>query len=187
MTISVEMLFHAIMFFGAAAFTLWFFGRAWPAYCTDVFRHRCFELRELLFMIAVSGRIGFNDPIYVELRHYLNSRLRFAHTDMLGILFAVIIALRGKVPTINPIDSRIAALNDVDLRNDLRSIYWATVQATIMHIIVKSPIILALIMALTPLILLIDVVIGGLRIQRKIREAFIRIGGERFPDAVSST
>ena len=183
MMISVEALFHVFMLSAAAAFTLWFFGRAWPVFCTDVFRHRCFELRERLFLIATDGRIAFDDPIYLALRSRLNSRLRLAHMDTLGSIFAIIIAFRGRVPIDNPINRKIAALDDGDLRNDLRAIYWAIVEATLRHMIVKSPIIIAVFTVIIPLALLFDVVNGGLRMQRSFWETLRQITSDNYEDS----
>lgn len=180
MTTIADILSYLIPIAIAAAVSLWFFVKAWPTYCTDVFRQRCFELRDSLFMLAATGKIKFDDPIYVALRSNLNSRLRLAHMDMIGSILAIIIAFRGRVPASPPILLSITALPDDELRDELQSIYWQIIHATLVHIIVKSPIVLALITILLPFVLLIGVVNGGLRVQRNLFERLSRVASDDY-------
>lgn len=49
------------------------------AYRVDKFRESVFILRDSLFDLAASGKIGFDHPAYIMLRQTLNGSIRFGH------------------------------------------------------------------------------------------------------------
>lgn len=51
----------------------------WPAQRADLFRQQMFALRDELFDFAADGKIGFDEPAYVLLRHLMNGFIRYAH------------------------------------------------------------------------------------------------------------
>jgi len=59
---------------------LWFFYGPWQTLCTDFTRQLLFEQRDHLFDIALSGRMSFDDPSYVNMRKSIETSIRFAHT-----------------------------------------------------------------------------------------------------------
>lgn len=51
----------------------------WRDYAIDKTRERLFEQRDALFDLALEGKISFEDPVYRELRRFLNNLIRGAH------------------------------------------------------------------------------------------------------------
>lgn len=146
----------------ALAVLMWFFARPWQAFCIDASRHRYFELRDRLFMLAANDRISFNDRNYKGLREWLNDRIRMAHRSVFGDLIALIIACRGKVPKINTISNDLEKIEDEALRRELQSICHQAIRVQIQHMVVRSPVILVLAL-LAPLVLLIELIDGSVR------------------------
>lgn len=146
----------------ALALLVWFFARPWQAFCLDASRHRYFELRDRLFLLAVEERISFSDPNYKALREWLNSRIRMAHRNVFGDLVALIIACRGEIPKITTVGNELEKIEDETLRRELQSIYYQAIHIQIQHMTVRSPLILIL-AVLAPLVVLIELVDGSVR------------------------
>ena len=147
----------------AVALLVWFFARPWQAFCLDASRHRYFELRDRLFVLAVEKRISFSDPSYKVLREWLNSRIRMAHRHVFGDFIALIIACRGEIPKINTVGNELEKIEDETLRRELQAIYYQAIHVQIQHMVVRSPIILIL-AVLAPLIFLIELIDGSVRV-----------------------
>lgn len=154
--------FYAVEILVVAAVLMWFFARPWQAFCTDISRHRYFELRDRLFVIAAQGRVEFDDPVYQALRDWLNQRIRHAHVNIFGDLVAVVIAHKGEVPKAQTVGDEIEEMENDSLRTEMQSIYMQAIQIQIAHMVVRSPIFLVL-TVLTPIIILIELISGRIR------------------------
>lgn len=146
----------------AVTLLMWFFARPWQAFCIDASRHRYFELRDCLFMLAAEKRISFNDPNYKALRECLNSRIRMAHRNVFGDLVALLIACKGRVPKMHTVNDELEKIEDQALRRELTSIYYQAVHIQMQHKVVRSPVILVL-AVLAPLVFLIELIDGSVR------------------------
>ena len=161
-TMTPEAFYYVVEGVCAVALLVWFFARPWQAFCIDASRHRYFELRDRLFILAARKQIGFDDPNYKALRKWLNSRIRMAHRNVFGDIIALLIACKGEVPKINTIGNELAKVGDEALRRELESIYYQAIHVQIQHMVVRSPVILVL-AALAPLVVLIELIDGSVR------------------------
>ena len=155
--------YHVAEFLLVAAVLVWFFAHPWQALCIDASRHRCFELRNRLFLLAVSGRIAFDDPLYQALREWLNSRIRLAHVNLFGDIVATLIAHGGGVPKVKTLGDEIEQMDNGELRDELRSIYFQAIELQIGHMVVRSPFFLGLLAVFAPVVFLIDLIDGSVR------------------------
>ena len=153
-----EEFYHVAEFVLVVAGLVWFFAHPWQALCIDASRHRCFELRNRLFMLAVDGRINFDDPVYRALREWLNSRIRLAHANLFGDMVAMLIAHGGAVPKIKTLGDKIKQMDNEELREELHSIYFEAIQVQMGHMVVRSPLFWALFTVFAPLVFLIDLI-----------------------------
>lgn len=71
------------------AMLLWVFAtKVWPAFVLDLVRHRLFETRDEVFLLAAKGEIDLHDPAYQEFREHLNALIRYAHKVSIWTLIA---------------------------------------------------------------------------------------------------
>ncbi|MYB33552.1 MAG: hypothetical protein F4X92_00180 [Gammaproteobacteria bacterium] len=154
---------HSIEALLSIGLLVWFFTYPWQSLCVDIARQHLFKLREQLFYLAMSQRIGFDDQAYRGLREGLNSRIRLAHKIKIGELITVIPLINNSAPVTPGIVNVIEAVDDLDLRNDLRNIYTEANRVLVMHMIVRSPLILVL-TVFAPLFFLVEIISGNVRI-----------------------
>ena len=157
-----EQAFYALEIGAVVSFLIWFFEFPWQSFCADVARHRYFDLRDQLFLLAANGRVQFDDPLYRALREWLNNRIRLAHMNVFGDLVAVLLAYKGNVPKIPTLGDELQKVGDESVRSELQSIYFGAIQIHINHMAARSPVILVL-AVLAPLIILIGLINGGVR------------------------
>ena len=157
-----EAFFHIVEILLVVALLMWFFARPWQNFCTDISRHRYFELRDRLFLLAANGRIDFDDPVYQALRKWMNHRIRLAHANVFGDLLAVVLAHKGDVPKTQTIGDEIEKVEEESVRAEMKSIYIQAIQVQLNHMAVRSPVLLIL-MVLAPFIMLIEQISGGVR------------------------
>ncbi len=158
--------YYAVEFLLVVAVLIWFFAHPWQTFCMDVARHRHFELRNRLFMLAVNGHISFDDPLYRALREWLNNRIRWAHVNLFGDMIAMLIANGGAVPKTRTLGDEINEIDNEGLRTQLQAIYAQAIQVQLRHMLVRSPLFWAF-TVLYPIFLLIDLIDGSF--QRLIR------------------
>ena len=163
MTMAPEEFYYVVEFLLVVAVLIWFFAHPWQAFCIDVSRHRHFELRNRLFMLAVNGRIAFDDPLYRALREWLNNRIRLAHVNLFGDIVATLIAHGGVVPKVKTLGDEIDQMDDGELRAELRSIYFQAIEIQIAHMVVRSPFFLVLLAVFSPIVFLIDLIDDSVR------------------------
>lgn len=157
-----ESFFHVMEILLVAAIFMWFFARPWQNFCTDISRHRYFELRDQLFLIAANNRIGFDDPAYRALREWLNYRIRLAHINVFGDLIAVVIAHKGDIPKLPNVGDEIETVRNELVRSEMQSIYRQAIRIQLNHMAVRSPVFLVL-AVLAPFIMLIELISGSFR------------------------
>ena len=175
-----ETLFHSMELLLAAAVLMWFFTWPWQTFCIDLSRHCLFELRDRLFTLAANKHIDFKDPLYQDLRTWLNTRIRLSHVSVFSDLVAVVIFYKGRIPEIPTIGDEIDKLENESLRLKVKSIYMEAVRTHIAYMALRSPFILALLMLTAifiPIIIFIEMVNGGVR-------AFVHwlVGWEQITD-----
>ena len=170
--------FHTAEVLVVPALVILFFAYPWQTYCTDIVRQRLFELRDRLFMLAVEGKIGFDDPVYFSFRTSLNSRIRYADKIVFGDLVAFLIAYRGRVPEMRTLDDEIAALEDQELRSELHAMQVEALQLQLGHFVIRSPAIL-IFSVLAPIIILIAWICGGVRACLRWLTEFAKVMGHR--------
>ncbi len=107
-------------------------------------------------------RISFDDPVYRGLREGLNSRIRLTHKIRIGELIPVFLILRNTIPETPNIINMIETVDDLDLRNDLRTIYDEANRSLVIHMITRSPFVLIL-TVFAPLFILIELLGGKAR------------------------
>ena len=157
-----ELFFYAAEALLVVAILIWFFTGPWQSLLIDVSRQRHFELRDKLFMIAVGGRIDFDDPVYLSLREWLNGHIRMAHANVPGDIFAAFVAFRGTAPNIRTVKNEIQKFEDEGIRNEMISIHNQAIIINFTHMVIRSPIILVLLTAM-PIALLNELISGGVR------------------------
>ena len=167
-------LFHAFEVLAVLALVILFFAYPWQAFCTDIVRQRLFELRDRLFMLAVEGKMGFDDPVYVSFRNSLNNRIRYAERIVFGDLVAFLIAFRGEVPEIRTLDDEIVALEDQELRSKLLAMQLESLQLQLVHVVIRSPVILVF-SILAPVIIMIALIHGGVRVCLRWLTEFAKV------------
>jgi hypothetical protein len=111
----------------------------------DGFRDRLFELRRELFTIMMSGRIAPTDVAYVSLRRLLNGCIRFAGRltfvrGFIGPALALSIMNRKSLRRAEAEHVRaLGAIEDAELRNELKKLYDRTGTAIFAHVVLSSP------------------------------------------------
>lgn len=140
-----------------AALLVWFFSRPWQSLWTAVSRQHLFELRDRLFDIAADERIEFSNPVYCQLREYLNGCIRFTHKITFGSFVAGVICLGSQIrkkyalPEYN-LPEAIENVADEKVRQEMREIFLKSVFVLLRHTVIRSPF-LWLLLCLYPLII----------------------------------
>ena len=86
-----------------------------------------------------------------------------AHTNVLGGIFAVLIAHGGAIPKVRTLNKDIGKIDDENLRAEMHSIYYQAIMIQINHMVVRSPVVLVLITVVMPFVLLVELINGGVR------------------------
>ncbi len=134
-----------------AFFLLWAFWHfGWKVFALEQFRQNLLSIRCDLFELAAKGEHGltFTLPVYVELRRFLNGRIRFAHR----ISFAHIITamVLSRLPGVNlskvlksfktRSDVLIALVEDKELQKKLQKIDQRAGIEVFKYVALTSPI-----------------------------------------------
>ena len=157
---SAESFFHSLEFLLCVALLILLFTTVWQWLCTDITRQQHFELRDQLFLLAMNGRMSFSDSVYRELREMLNNRIRMAHRLRLSDFIAWLIVHKGIVPKDHTLFDKIETVIDSDLRSELRGIYDQANLYLFIHILVRSPVYIPIVL-LFGLIILVAFIGGG--------------------------
>lgn len=155
-----ENFFHAVELIMSLGIVMWFFAYPWQSLCVDISRQRYFELRDRLFRFAMQGHIGFDNPLYEAFREWLNSRIRYAHKNVLSDVFIVHIVHKGKLPEIPTLYDEFMKIEDDTVRHEMLSIYRQAIQFQIMHMIIRSPIALLALTISAPIMIVAELVSG---------------------------
>ena len=75
MEIDIQLLRFLVLFI--LGWFFWF--QVWIPYRIDTYRQDLFALRDELFQLASDKNIPYNDPVYSDLRNFINGIIRFAH------------------------------------------------------------------------------------------------------------
>ncbi|MYD30305.1 MAG: hypothetical protein F4X01_01655 [Nitrospira sp. SB0661_bin_20] len=121
------------------AVLVWFFSRPWQSLWTAVSRQHLFELRDQLFDIAVEKRIEFSDPVYRQLRSYLNGCIRFAHKITFGTFVVGIMSLGAHTRKNYHLPEDIERVADESVRREMQDIFHKSVLVLLGHMAIRSP------------------------------------------------
>lgn len=124
-----------------AALLVWFFSMPWQSLWTAVSRQHLFELRDKLFDIAADKRIEFSDPVYRQLREYLNGCIRFAHKITFGSLVAGVVCLGPQTQKKYDLQEIIESVTDEKVRQELRDIFRKSAFILLRHMVIRSPLV----------------------------------------------
>ena len=141
---------------------IWLFSGPWSSLWVDVSRQTCFELRDRLFLLALDGHIGFDDPIYRRTREWLNTCIGHAHDMKFWNLVASIAACKPDLAARKGLYAEILKMEDGSVKTQLLDIADKATTAQLGLMVVRSPFLLA-ITALTRLVLLVGFATGRLR------------------------
>ena len=140
--------------------TVWCFAGTCQVFSVDSARQRLFELRDRLFNLALDERIEFDDLVYRTTRNWLNDRIRHADNDVFGDLIAFLIAHRGSVPRIRALDDEFVQIENHELHAERSTIHVRAIQIQLIHVLIRSPILL-IFTILAPVFIIAGVVHGG--------------------------
>ena len=115
---------------------LWFLvSDAWPAYRVDVFRQDLFDIRDLLFDVAVANPRLFEHPSYMQLRSRINSSIRFAHKFTTTRLIITLILLKKHKIIVGTEDwtLRLHELPE-ELQSRLKEVHRAMIKRIAFHL-----------------------------------------------------
>ncbi len=141
---------------------IWFFSGPWSSLWVDMSRQTCFELRDRLFLLALDGRIGFDDPIYRRTRDWLNACIGHAHEMRFWNFVAFIAACKPDLAVRKGLHAEILEMEDGPVKAQLLDIAGKAAAAQLNLMVVRSPLLLA-IAALARLALLVGFATGRLR------------------------
>ena len=145
---------------------IWFFSGPWSSLWVDMSRQTCFELRDRLFLLALDGQIGFDDPIYRRTREWLNTCISHAHDMRFWNVVAFIAACKPDLAVRKGLYAEIFKMEDGPTRTQLLDIADKATAAQLELMVVRSPLLLS-ITALAPLALLVGFATGRLRTAYK--------------------
>jgi hypothetical protein len=115
---------------------VWFLvSNAWPAYRVETFRQDLFDIRDMLFDVAISDRRLFAHPSYVLLRNRINSSIRFAHKfTTTRLIITLILLKRHKI--ITGTEDWMLTLHELpeESQNRLREVHKAMVKRIAVHL-----------------------------------------------------
>ena len=120
----------------------------------------CFEIRDRLFLLALDGRIGFDDPIYRRTREWLNACIGHAHDMKFWNVAAF--AREPDLAVRKGLYAEILKMEDEPVKTQLLDIADKAVAAQLKLMVVRSPFLLA-ITALARLALFLGIATGRLR------------------------
>lgn len=159
---TVEGFVDVIQILIAAAVLIWFFSGPWPSFWVDMSRQRCFELRDRLFLLAVDGGIGFDDPLYRRTREWLNACITHAHDMKLWNVMAFILACRPDTGRCPGLLADILGMPDGPAKTELREIVEQGLRIQVELMLARSPFLLA-VTILAPLFVLVGLATDRLR------------------------
>ena len=146
----------------SAIVLIWLFSKPWSSLWIDVSRQTCFELRDRLFLLALDGQIGFDDPIYRRTREWLNACISHAHDMKFWNVVVFIATCKPGLAARKGIYAEILKMEDGPVKTQLLDIADKATTAQLRLMVVRSPFLLA-IMALPSLFLLVGFAKGRLR------------------------
>jgi len=128
----------------------------WQRLIVEYARQRLFGIRDSLFDLAADGRMSFDDPAYLEIRHRLNMMIRFCHRATWPRMMMLFVASRKHRADIVPM---FQLVSDKSLRKLVKQKEIEAVAVILFSAFIRSP----LLMILSPLILLLLVLalLGG--------------------------
>ncbi len=114
--------------------------------CTDALRDVLFAERDKLFDAAKQGRIGFDDPIYRNIRARLNGHIRFSHEATLWRI-AMLLASESKNNSrleIESVQDMAAMIPDQMLKQEVIQSLNKVQQKTILMMALRAPVVFLL-------------------------------------------
>lgn len=133
---------QVVFLLSIAAGAIFLYG-PWQTYCVDRARQRMFEVRDKLFDMAANGELSFSDPVYRELRLWIELNIRFAHKLAWPRLIAYHIFASG-LPKLNkPLSSRVRdSINSVkneESRSSLLRFHGTIKNEVVNLLLMRSP------------------------------------------------
>lgn len=160
--LTAEGFLDVVLIMISAIALIWFFSGPWSSIWVDISRQTCFELRDRLFLLALDGRIGFDDPIYRRTREWLNACIGHAHDMRFWNVAAFIAARKPDVAVRKGLYAEILKMEDGPAKTQLLDIAGKATAAQLKLMVVRSPFLLA-ITALARLALFLGIATGRLR------------------------
>ena len=137
---------------------VWLFSGPWSSLLVDVWRQTCFEQRDRLFLLALDGHIGFDDPLYRRTRSWLNACINRAHEMSFWNLMVAAVAYKPNPNPRNDLYTEICEMGDGPIKTEMLDIVKETVEGLVESIFARSPLLLAVAAILTPLLFLVFLV-----------------------------
>jgi hypothetical protein len=165
MTINVDALWGLVALVALVAFA---YG-PWQWVCTDYCRQILFEKRDALFDLAHAGKLDFSSAEYLALRQSLEALIRFCHEVTLARLLYFLFSRwlwKGTPEARGHISTAIRKVHDNEIRQGVSRLFREAHLTIAAMIIFKSPILLLLLLALSPagaVAILGAIAIGALR------------------------
>jgi len=168
---TIESLIQLIELLVAVGLLLWFFHGPWQSILVDITRQRLFEVRDSILLMAADGRLEFDSDTYRDLRHRLNMSIRLCHKAKFSRMFASAFAMPDEneeecsPPHLLEI---ISSIEDERVREDLQEKAMEVAGFLANLMVLRSPLLLAVIMLLMPIFLVWELLSG--RIKKLISE-----------------
>ncbi|WP_424813586.1 hypothetical protein [Roseococcus sp. YIM B11640] len=127
----------------------------WQWLWTDRYRMDLFAVRAKLFDLAASGRVSFDDPLYLSMRSSLNASIRFAHrATLLRVVWGLMATAIFKIPVGVPVlVQAVEGIVDPQLRADLDGIIAEARDALIRSMVARSPMLWLVVLVATLVII----------------------------------
>ncbi len=163
MIMTTTALIQILELLAGAALLVIFFRYPWQSILVDMTRQRLFEIRDDIFLYAADDRIGFDSDVYNELRDRLNSAIRYCHKVRFSTLFAAISVNDSQWKQEKSLMDVVAEIKKADLRNDLEEKVLDATFFLVTLMVLRSPVLLMLIVALLPFMLIYELLSGHIK------------------------
>jgi hypothetical protein len=120
--------------------------------CEDWARQKLFEARDRVFDMAGNGRISFDDPRYVAIRHSMNILIRFTHElTWTRLLYINWFIKRNDITVESQLEKAVGGIDDEDLKADIERELGRMGSTVFRLMLMRSPFLIALFIGLLPL------------------------------------